>query len=179
MKNFLESLNKKVTGKTLLLYITVILSVNYFLFYIVFVPKIVNETLVISQLNISKNSAVQSAKSDVTISAIAQKIKSNMVYKELRDPFEVDFRYEKSPVISKEAKAPSTEKKEAKPVKKLFVLQGILKTGEGDIIALIDDNVLHVGERVNGWTVNSIENDKVVLARGSKRKVLTLSFEGE
>ena len=46
----------------------------------------------------------------------------------------------------------------------------------GEKVALIDDKVVSVNQRVSGWTVVKIYSDKVLVKKGGLRKTLRLKL---
>ena len=87
-----------------------------------------------------------------------------------RDPFSVSFNYEK--IISSSTESDAKEKEEPK----ILVLQGIFNMPSGEKVALIDDKVVSVNQRVSGWTVVKIYSDKVLVKKGGLRKTLRLKL---
>ena len=58
------------------------------------------------------------------------------------------------------------------------VLYGILWDPGGNSIALINEGEVRVGEVINGYKVQEIRQDAVVLSSGSGSVVLKIAFEG-
>lgn len=88
-------------------------------------------------------------------------------YTVLRDPFILDFAYEK------------VEKKEGgEPVQVVtyLQLQGIFITGSTKM-AIIDDNVVGEGDRIAlGWRVSRIYSDRVVITKGRSSRTLRIKL---
>jgi len=88
-------------------------------------------------------------------------------YEVLRDPFMVDFAY----IKVERAPAPPTVPV-VKP--KVLTLQGIFISNEIKT-AIIDDNVVSAGSVVaQGYVVDEIRSDSVVLSKNGKIKILRL-----
>ncbi len=107
-----------------------------------------------------------SPKVSATLEAISRKSEARIGY--LRNPFNVDFAFEKTEGTGK----PTEEVKKIT----MFELQGVFILGGGKVTALIDDKMLTEGQKLYDWTVSKIYSDRVVLVRGNAKKVLRLKL---
>lgn len=90
------------------------------------------------------------------------------IVKELKDPFQVDFP------LSKKGEGPEVKENLEK---KSFVLQGVI-VGASKSVALIDDNVLELGDYFNGWKLVGVKKERVGLKKGKEIKKLYLNLGG-
>lgn len=83
------------------------------------------------------------------------------------DPFQVDFSVQKKDAQNEATVTP----------KKYFVLQGSFVAGKKSV-ALIDDEILGIGDYIHGWKVVGIKKDVVGLKRWKEIKRLKLDWGG-
>lgn len=88
--------------------------------------------------------------------------------REIRDPFQVDFPVKEKGTASDEVSVEQSG----------FSLQGIILSGKKSV-ALIDDSIVSIGDKVYGWKVVGIKKDRVGLAKDGTVKKLYLNPGGE
>jgi len=132
--------------------------------YLVYKPKIPQPKKIINE---PMAAAPFPSVTPATPEAIAT-VEAVPKYAVLRDPFTVDFAYIK-------VEKPQTGQPAAPVVKpKVLTLQGIFMSNETKT-AIIDDNVVSAGSIVaQGYTVDEIRSDAVVLSKKGKIKILRL-----
>lgn len=164
--------------KYILMFGITVIALAYLLFYTPLSNHIFGQTYKkYEEVSIASFSAPQKGKSISTTEAINIISTTEALTKKqyqkisLRDPFNVDFGYE---IIVLSPEAPSNEKKIAP--KKKFVLQGIFNLSEEEIIVIIDDKMLSIGDKIYGWVVTDIGIDYVILKKGLKSKILRLQL---
>lgn len=89
----------------------------------------------------------------------------------LRDPFYLDYRFEKSSATT-ETQTPATTESESKK-KSYLVLNGVFINSDGNV-AIIDDKMYSRGQLVYGWTILGVYPDRVVLNKRGVTKILKL-----
>src|SRR3989339_41125 len=99
----------------------------------------------------------------VSVSVSDAAIKSASA-KEIRDPFQVDFAVKEKGTATDEVSVEQSG----------FSLQGIILSGKKSV-ALIDDSIVGVGDKVYGWKVVGIKKDRVGLAKDGTVKRLYLN----
>lgn len=88
----------------------------------------------------------------------------------IRDPFYLDYRFEK---LQTTMEARQTATTESAPKKTYLVLNGIFMNSDGNI-AIIDDRMYSRGQSVYGWTILGVYSDRVVLNKRGQTKVIRL-----
>lgn len=88
--------------------------------------------------------------------------------KEIRDPFQVDFPVKEKGATSDEVSVEQSG----------FSLQGIILSGKKSV-ALIDDSIVSVGDKLYGWKVIGIKKDRVGLSKDGTVKKLYLIHGGD
>ncbi len=58
-------------------------------------------------------------------------------------------------------------------------LQGLMADDKGNSMAIINNKVLKVNDRVGNFTVDQINATQVILVRGDERTILSLSRKGK
>lgn len=92
----------------------------------------------------------------------------NAVMPRLRDPFRVDYVFEKAAPTTAEGKA------EGAPRRTYLALQGIFSLPNQPSVVIIDDKMYSVGQKIYGWTITKIYSDRVILSKSGKMKTLKL-----
>lgn len=89
--------------------------------------------------------------------------------KSLRDPFSVGFAIKQAENVGEVEAAPVVA------AKKTLDLQGIFLAGDKRT-AIIDDEMVQEGEWVQGWKVQKIYTNRVVLVKGGREKILYIKI---